>query len=126
MYFNNIVSIYHINPRRTAELRISSFHPQQPNNSISFFQSFARNVRNNVTNILERDSKISYSRKLVMSLLEHLDQATPMVSTSKVGVITCRVSPSRLLHPIFSVSWYMPKLESKSCHGRESPRNRNG
>lgn len=46
-----------------------------------------------------------------MSLLEHLDQATPMVSTSKVGVITCNVSPSRLLQPIFSVSWYIPKLE---------------
>lgn len=51
-----------------------------------------------------------YSKKFVMSLLEHRDHATPIASTSKVGVITCRVSPSRLLQPIFSVSWYIPKL----------------
>lgn len=51
-----------------------------------------------------------YSKKFVISLLEHLDQATPTASTSKVGVITCKVSPSRLLQPIFSVSWYIPKL----------------
>lgn len=51
-----------------------------------------------------------YSKKFVISLLEHLDQATPTASTSNEGVITCKVSPSRLLQPIFSVSWYIPKL----------------
>lgn len=46
----------------------------------------------------------TYSKKFVMSLLEHFDQATPTVSASNVGVMTCSLSPSLLLHPIFSVS----------------------
>lgn len=46
-----------------------------------------------------------------MSRLLHLDHATSIASASKLGVITCRVLPSRRLQPIFSVSWYMPKLK---------------
>ena len=46
-----------------------------------------------------------------MSRLLQLDHATSIASASKLGVITCRVLPSRRLQPIFSVSWYMPKLK---------------
>jgi hypothetical protein len=46
-----------------------------------------------------------------MSRLLQLDHATSIASASKLGVITCKVLPSRRLQPVFSVSWYMPKLK---------------
>lgn len=54
---------------------------------------------------------LTHSKKFVMSRLLQLDHATSIASASKLGVITCRVLPSRRLQPIFSVSWYMPKLK---------------
>jgi hypothetical protein len=55
---------------------------------------------------------LTHSRKFVMSRLLQLDHATSIASASKLGVITCKTFPSRRLQPIFSVSWYMPKLKS--------------
>lgn len=45
-----------------------------------------------------------------MSLREQLDQETCVVSDSKLGVITCSMGPTRCPQPVFSVSWYIPKL----------------
>jgi hypothetical protein len=47
-----------------------------------------------------------------MSRLLQLDHATSIASASKLGVITYKVFPRRRLQPVFSVSWYMPKLKS--------------
>lgn len=53
---------------------------------------------------MNEKGKSTYSKKLVRSLLLHRDQATSTVSASKIGVITCKVEPTRRWHPIFSVS----------------------
>lgn len=53
---------------------------------------------------------ITYSRKWLISRRLQLDHETWTVSASKLGVMICKIGPILWTHPVFSVSWYMPKL----------------
>lgn len=61
-------------------------------------------------NIYTTKTSRTYSRKWVISRRLHFDHDTCTVSASKLGVITWTIAPVRLSQPVFSVSWYMPKL----------------
>lgn len=55
---------------------------------------------------------MSYSRKVVMERRLHFDQESCAVSASKCGAIRWPTVPTCLSQPM-SVSWYIPKLQSK-------------